>query len=141
MLENILRNYASFPSSYMVFTDNVCLLPPPGCVSIQPGMLHAEHVLCCLCLIFTTKLNLVPITVNLEYGISSSSKVRPSQRGTLPPSTCNTLQEARKEHLLFYFHRSSYSPARWYRFVLYWPETNTVLLLYEIPEGINGFLE
>lgn len=56
-------------------------------------------------------------------------------------SPCNALQEAGKQHLLFYFHRSSYSPARWYRFVLDWPETNNVQLLYEIPEGINGFLK
>lgn len=68
------------------------------------------------------------------------SKVRIPKRGLLPCSTCNTLQEASK-HLLFYFHRSFYNPARWYHFVLDWTETDNVLLLCEIPEGLNGFLQ
>lgn len=147
MLENILTNYLTFTSNYMAFTANVVWTTlSSSCPKLYKHLAGqalcsvTEQVLCCLCLVFITKLSFVHITANLEYGISSSSKVTPSQCEMLTPSTCNTLQEAGKQHLLFYFHRSSYSPARWYRFVLDWPETNTVLLLYGIPEGINGFL-
>lgn len=146
MLENILTNYATFTPNYTVFTANVVwttLSSPCGTLhkhlARQAPCCIAEQVFCCSCLTFITNLNFVHITALLEYEFSSSSKVTPSQCEMLPPRMCNTLQEPQK-HLLFYFHRSSCSPARWYHFLLDLPEPNTVLLLYEIPEGINGFL-
>lgn len=142
MLKNIPTNYATSN----VHADTVWTTLFSSCPTLynhlarQASSWVGGQVLYCLCLIFMTKLHSLHITVSLEYVISSNSKVTPSQWQILHPSSCNTLQEAGKQHLLFYFHRSSYSPARWYHFVLEWPETNTVLLLYEIPEGINGFL-
>lgn len=124
----------------LMLYEPLCFLSAPHCMkhlARQAPSWVVGQVFYCLYLIFITKLHSVHITAKLEFVISSTERLQPHNCKILHHSAC---KEAGKQHLLFYFHRSSYSPARWYHFVLEWPETNIVLLLCEIPEGINGFL-